>query len=250
MKRLGLMVYRVSAAIGVQAVKQYRDFTDTKGRTIRGCIVSYDATTEMVKFERDNRKTSKVPITIFSETDQTYIRGWPVLKDFSTERMFKISVNRKKSENEEDSSTTHNKKTAVEDTNYEILFENRSPSGFNGLELEYRIYYEQEDGKGCNQGVYCGDTAIKSIVPRSKKTFYTEAVSTYTKELDSGWYYGNSNDGASGRKNIQRGDVHGVWIRLHLTLTSGAKETRELCYPDSLSNSRVWVSSSIRVGMN
>lgn len=140
MKRLLLMVCLVTSVIGAQAAKQYRDFTDTKGRTIRGCIVSYDATTERVKFERDNRKTSKVPITIFSETDQTYIRGWSVLKDFSTERLFKISVNRKKSDNEEESSTTHNKKKAVEDTHYEILLENRSPSGFNGLELEYRIY--------------------------------------------------------------------------------------------------------------
>lgn len=132
---------------------------------------AYDARTKTVTIERDNKRTSKGPINIFSETDQTYIRGWSVRKDFSIERLFKVSVNRKKSDNEEDTSTTHNKKTAVEDTFYEILFENRSSSGLHGLELEYRIYCEQDDGKGCNQGVYCGDIAIKSVVSRSKKQF-------------------------------------------------------------------------------
>lgn len=250
MKRILLIAYLIMTVVGVQAAKQYRDFTDTKGRTIRGCIVSYDTKKGIVSFERDNRKISKVPITVFSESDQVYIKDWEVLKCFSLERLFKISAKRRKQDNEGKSSTEHNKKTDVVDTNYEILLENRSKSVFKGLKMEYCIYYEQDGRKEAIQGVYHDDLAIASIKPTSKKVLKTEAVSTYTRELDSNWTYGDGGGNSSGVKNIQRGDVHGIWIRIHMTMPSGEKATREVCFPDNLSNSKAWMNSSIRAGMN
>ncbi len=248
MKRLLLMVCFVAVVGGVQGAKQYRDFMDTQGRTIRGCIVAYDAKKQIVTFERDDRKIKKAPITLFSEADQTYILEWEVLRSFAMERLFKISAKRKKRSNEEESHNTHNKKIAMQDTSYEIMIENRSASNFKDLKLEYCIYYEQEErsdrGNINNQGVYCGDLTVDSIMPTTKKVLYTEAVSTYTQELSADWYYGSGSD------NVQRGDVHGIWIRVHLKLPSGETETRECCLPDSLKNSKAWMTSSIRAGKN
>ena len=81
MRRILLVVGLIAVVMGTQAEK-YRDFTDTQGRTIRGRIVAYDATKKIVSFERDNRKTSKVPIGIFSEADQAYLLEWEVLRNF------------------------------------------------------------------------------------------------------------------------------------------------------------------------
>lgn len=247
-KRILLMVGLVSMAIGARAVKEYRDFTDTKGRTIRGCIVSYDAKREVVKFERDNRKIAKVPITIFSEADQTYIRDWTVLKNFMTEHLFKISANQKKNENKDEEIKSTYLEKDVDTIKYEIALENRSVYELKGVEVEYCIYYEQEErGKRkevCNQGVYCGTISIVSLLPKSEKLVKTGEVSVYTEELSPNASYINGMD------NVQRGDVHGIWIRVHLTLPSGEKRTREYCSPSSLNNSRTWISSSIRVGIN
>lgn len=244
MKRLVLFVCLLPVVSGVRAATQYRDFTSAEGKTIRGCIKAYNAAKKMVTIERDNRKTAKVPITIFSETDQTYIHDWKVLKCFEKESSFRISVKRKKHDNDEEREKTNNTEKDVTDTHYEILVENKSAFKLKGIELEYCIYYEQEEGKACNQGVYCGDLSVESINPASSKTLLTEVVSTYTEELDGSWHY------ISGESNVQRGDVHGVWIRIHLKLPSGQNGIREICYPDSLNNNRAWVSSSIRAGMN
>ena len=248
MKCLVLCIGVLAMAFGASAATKYRDFTSADGKTIKAAVKAYDAQKSIVTIERDNRKTMKVPITVFSEADQSYILEWAVLRNFALERLFKISVKRKKNDNEEESFTSGNKKKAVVDTHYEILLENKTSSDLKGLKLEYCIYYEQETpGQSKmirNQGVYCGDLAIDSIASGSKKVLDTESVTTYTEELDSGWYY------FSGSGNIQRGDVHGIWIRVHLKLPSGQTRTREMCYPDSLSNSKAWMTSSIKAGAN
>ncbi len=263
MKRLVLFVCLMAMVSGVRAATQYRDFTSAEGKTIRGCIKAYDPAKKMVTIERDNRKTAKVPVGVFSEADQAYIRDWEVLRCFMTDRFFKISAKRKRRDNEADSSTSRlqtesgsfqsEKKREVEDTHYEILLGNRSASEMKGLEIKYCIYYEQEERRNdkevCSQGVYCGKLPAFSMASRGGKTIQTEAVSIFAEELPPGWSYGNES-GRSSVDTVQRGDVHGIWIRVHLNLPSGQKGMREFCYPDSLSNSRAWVSSSIRAGMN
>jgi hypothetical protein len=228
--------------MGTQAEK-YRDFTDTQGRTIRGRIVAYDATKKIVSFERDNRKTSKVPIGIFSEADQSYISEWDILRCFTDERRFKISVKRKEIENEGKSNKGGIITRRVKDTHYEINLENKMASRLKGINLEYCIYYEQEESGTAEQGVHCGTLAVDSIEPKSKKMLSTEGVSIFKKELDSGYYY------TSGSDSTNRGDVHGVSIRVHLKLPSGTKETRECFFPETMKNKR-WATKSIDVGMN
>ena len=248
MKRILLIAYLITIAAGVQAVKQYRDFTDTKGRTIRGCIVSYDAKKGIVSFERDNRKISKVPVTVFSESDQAYIREWEVLRCFSMERFLKVSAKRKQTDNDSKSYSSSYKSLKVEDTGYEIQIENRSTSNFSGLKLEYCIYYEQDKiqsgGNITDQGVFFGDISIDSIASKSKITLQTKTVSTYMKELGSGAVW------TDGSENVQRGGIHGLWIRIHMIMPSGEETVRDICFPSSLSNGKAWMTSSIRAGMN
>lgn len=72
----------------------------------------------------------------------------------------------------------------------------------------------------------------------------TETVKVYKHELDADWIY------TSGRKNVLRGEVKGVWIKVHMTLPSGEKVTRDYRLPDSIGNKRKWTDTSVAVGMN
>lgn len=243
-----LLMCLLVAATGTQAANPYRDFTSTDGKTIRGCIRAYNASKEVVTIERDNRRTATVPITVFSETDQTYIRDWEIMRCFETEQLFKIFAKRRKGDDDESSYQSTYSERDVETTGYEIILKNRSSPEMRKLKVKYCIYYEQEEKRAhdqvCNQGVPCGDISIDSFAPKSEELLRTEDVTTYKEELSSGARW------VSGAENVQRGNVHGVWIRIYLKLPSGQEGMREYCLPDSLDNSKAWMTSSIRAGMN
>ena len=68
----------------------YRDFTDSQGRTIKAKIVKIDRGAKKVTLERKNKKKATVSITMFSEADQEYINTWsPFKKTESPWRMAK-----------------------------------------------------------------------------------------------------------------------------------------------------------------
>jgi hypothetical protein len=69
-------------------------------------------------------------------------------------------------------------------------------------------------------------------------------VKIFKKELGGDYYY------TEDIKNVQSGKIRGIWIRVSMKLSSGEKLTRDYCLPDSLENSKVWMASSINVGMN
>ena len=91
MKNWILLIVVLLAANGVFAVGQYRDFVDSQGRTIRGKVLRFEARTQTVTIERDNKKITKVPITIFSEADQSYILEWDAAKGFTSDSLLKIT---------------------------------------------------------------------------------------------------------------------------------------------------------------
>ena len=244
MKPLLLMVFLAMQVTGAHAAKQYRDFTDTQGRTIRGCVLAYNPKTGEVSFERDNRRTAKVPLSLFSEESQNYICSWRMRKLFTDDSFFKISAGRKKSKDKKGTRTTNKYIQRSENTHYEILFENRSSMDFKDLEVEYCIYYEQEDERqALRQGVRYGKISNLSISAKSKETVITEKVRTYKKELNTSYYYSDSDI-------TQKGEVIGIWVRIHTKLSSGETLIREYSLPDKILESKRWEKSSTRTGLN
>ena len=248
MKRLLVIIFLAAQVGGVHAVKQYRDFMDTKGRTIRGRILAYNAGSGTVTFERDNKRSSKVPITIFSDADQIYIKEWECSKQFLSNTKLKISAQRKKGKDTDASYSSSVTSKKVELMGYKIVLENRSETSMKDLEVEYCIYYEQDEVRNRKQhtaeGVFCGSFPRGTIPPKTKVEKLTKMVKIYKRELDSGRIY------ISDIKNVQKGRVRGIWIRVNMKLSSGEKLTRNYCLPDSLNNSKVWMRSSVRAGMN
>ena len=249
MKRLLRFVFAVMLVVNGAFAKQYRDFTDTKGRTIRGYVQAFDERSGRVTFERENHRTSKVPITIFSEADQTYIQEWNHAKFFLSKSSFKISASRKKMKDKGESYSGVAWSKKVKNMGYEVVFENRSATQLENLEIKYCIFYEQDDVKDrrtqcTEEGVLCGNFPLNSLPPKCKKSLMTEMVKIFKKELGGDYYY------TEDIKNVQSGQIRGIWIRVSMKLSSGEKLTRDYCLPDSLENSKVWMASSINVGMN
>lgn len=248
MKRWMIVVSLVMVVSAVHAERTYRDFTDVQGRTIRGRVVAFDAAKGSVKFERDNRKTVSVPIKIFCEKDQAFIRDGEIMRLFANESKFKISVKRNEEDNEEKSGLDNNVDYDAEDTNYWIELENRTGAELKGVTMEYCIFYEQEDAEKisheCLKGVKSGKIDIGDLKPKAKKSYPTEAVTTYKAELSSERHF------TSGAKNVHKGEVHGICVRVYLKVPGAGQETREFCLPDTLMKKQSWVTSSVDVGMN
>lgn len=238
MKYLVLFICLVTMVSGVRAATKYRDFTSADGKTIRGCIQAYDAVTKTVTIERDNKRTSKVPITMFSEADQSYILEWDMLRTFTGKRFFKISAKSKMVKNKDNAG--YSTKT-VEDTTYVIMIENGSKSSLKGIKMEYCIYYEKDSWNGKKlehlPGVRYGSASIDSMGPRSKKTLKTDSVSITKTELDSDAYF------VSGRPNVLKGEVLGIKIRFTMETPSGQKKMREYCKPEGMQR-KAWSTSS------
>lgn len=248
MNRVAAVVCIVMIVSGGYAARQYRDFTDVQGRTIRGQALAFDAASGQVKFERDNRKTASVPITVFCAKDQEFIRNGELARIFARESLFRISVKRIRKDNEEESGLKNYVNYDAKDTFYRIELENRSGAVLPGLVLEYCIYYEQEvnekDGVECLPGVLYGTIDVGDIKPKTPGTYTTESVTLYKAELDSGRFY------YSGSGNVRNGDIHGIQVRVSLKVPGGSKETRTFAQPDAIVKSQSWATSSVPVGMN
>ena len=227
---------------------EYRVFTNSQGQSIRAELLLYDARSKMATLRLENGRQAKVPVDKLSEEDQKYIRAWDLNKDFMDERRFKISAKRKRFDNDDKSSKDFNSKRDVENAGYELTLENRSEVDFKKLTIEYCIFYEQDQvahgGNTTQQGIFCGKTDLDKVPAKAKKEFLTQSVLIYKQELDADWIYGNGAD------NVQRGDIHGIWLRITMSLPDGDTVVREYCLPDSLSNGRRWTTTSVPVGMN
>ena len=227
---------------------EYRDFTNTKGQTVRGRIVSFDARKDIVQIEPERGKKARIPLSALIEKDQEYVRSWQVGRNFMDDRRLKISAKRRREDNEGMTRKYGIVTRDVENMSYEILLENASELMFENVEMQYCIYYEQEEsaegGNETRRGVYCGKTDIETLTSGSKQALKTEVVLIYKAELDSGYYY------TAGSDSSQDGEVHGIWLRLTMELPGGEKVVRDFSMPDSIPNGHKWTTTSVKVGMN
>ena len=254
MKCWPFLICLLGMVAGVQSATEYRDFTSTEGKVIRGCIKAFDARKKMVTIERDNKRTAKVPIAVFSEADQAYIHRWQSLAGIRSTSKFKISCERRKvkswSEKQYGSvrsrsgseGTQETGKTNYEETGYEFEFVNRNECSIKDLTLEYCIYYEQEvrQHQDAQQGVLFRSLPIDEIDRNGKKIISTDSVCVF--EYDKGAQFINSYS--------LKGKLIGLSMRLYLVADGEKTLVREATFPDSLSSSYAWVTESKPVGEN
>jgi hypothetical protein len=249
MKRGGLIFCLIAVITGAQAEDTYRDFTDTQGRTIRGRVLAYDTARGEVSFERENGRTAKVPVTIFSEADRQYIEKWNNQAGVRSTTRFRISCDRRAVRDwsekmmgtihYSDGSVQHDQVTGKKDfaeTNYEIVLVNRNSHPITDLVLEYCIYYQQElmDGAEAQQGVLFGSVPIEKLDASERRTIETDSVVVFKEETNAEFLY----------SRVLNGEVNGICLRLYLKDGDERVLVREVGVPDSIPDSYEWVAQS------
>ncbi len=255
MKYSVLLICLVTMVSGVWAATQYRDFTDTQGRTIRGCIKAYDATKKSVKFERENKRPADVPISIFSEADQEYIKKWNNQNSIRSTSKFTISCDRRSVKNwtkeqfgtitYSDGSVEHDQVTGkafFKETAYEIGFANRNSHAVTDLLLEYCIYYEQqvEGSKEAKPGILFGSLPIDKLDKGERREILTDSVVIFKDEKDASFI----------NARVLKGSVIGIAMRLYLKEGDEKILIREMAVPDNVTVKHKWSSKSKPVGLN
>ena len=248
MKRLVLSICLAAMVSGVMADTKYRDFTSAEGKTIRGCIQAYDARTKTVTIERDNRRISKVQITVFSEADQAYILEWDSAKGFLSDRLLKITTDKKRMNQRKEkewgtvryegggSEKELMKETSFESYVYNITLQNMNDSELDNLRMEYRVYYEQSkeswEKPVLEQKIFKAEISIPKIESRKKIMKSTKPVEVYHDNIaQKNWVSGRIRTGGEG-------EVHGLRARIYMKMPSGKEVMREVTYPQKLSEKK------------
>ena len=249
MKRLVLFICLVSMAFGVRAATKYRDFTSADGKTIRAAVKAYDAKKKIVTIERDNRKTAKVPITVFSEADQAYIMEWDAAKGFSSDRSLKVTCDKKRVDQRKEkewrdvrfvgggSEKTLLKETSFESLVFDVQFRNMNKSALKNIRMEYIVYYEQSE-ISINEEPVAVQNVLKEEIPVPVLDAGKNVVVS-TKPVEV--YHDNINavDWADGSVYIGgEGEIHGFRARLYMKMPSGNEIMREFSYPEKLSDAK------------
>ena len=235
---------------GARAGEIYRDFTNTKGQTVRGRVVSFDTRKGIVQIEPEKGKKARIPLSALIEEDQEYVRAWGNAQNFMNTGRFRISADCNREKNESKSGVQGIYDRDVKNVGYKITLDNHSDVALSNIQLEYCIFYEQEDFKNgsdkaiCEQGIYCGKMDIDGIEAGTEKVLQTTEVMVFKEEMDSSYYF------TDGRPNVKDGQVHGLWLRASISLPDGERVYREFSMPNSLPNSRQWTTKTVRAGMN
>lgn len=249
MKRIIIWVCLMAIVSGARAETKYREFESADGKVIRGCIKAYDPAKKMVTIERDNRRTTKVPITIFSEADQAYILEWETAKGFLSEQLLKISCKKKRGERRKEkqvedvptvgggSEEIQLNEITFEKFAYEIQLQNMGKSPLDNMRAVYIIYYEQSD-MALNkkpeviQRYLRNSLSIPSLDSRQKVVLTTDEVEIHEDNVNSvDWSDGSVYVGGDG-------DIHGIRVRLYMKTASGKEIMREIAYPEKLSDEK------------
>jgi hypothetical protein len=235
----GLIIATHSPAGGV-----LRNFTDTQGRTIKGQLMGFDDHKQLVIINRvDNGKPSQAPLAVFSDTDQQYIQAWNFEHDFRDS--LRISISRKTFKKPNADDGKRYPAECIKSIGYEVELENQSTTRFEAVEIEYCLFYHQGEHQRGKltfiEGVQYGRFRIESISPDSNQCLITEPVLIFNETGPASLF---------GRSEGARGEVLGLWLRVHITSPSGAVITREHRSPSTLGSTKVWTSKTAVAGLN
>ena len=231
-----IMGMQVMAASG-----DYREFTDAQGRKITAKIVFYNVDKDKVTIQLKGQRSNKtVPISIFSNEDQQYIKSWSEYQDFLNERVLKASFKRFKNKDENNSSSGSSWERKNYDCTFLIELQNRSMIDFKNVKCEYVIFYDQEHTKNNNtmketrKGTFYTSKTI-DLNSKSSKEIRTEKVNIHHYKVVATSY---------GRPDLE-GEILGIRLKLTLKTKSGESISREFAFPDTLK--RPWTSKTKNV---
>ncbi|EIQ01772.1 hypothetical protein OpiT1DRAFT_00347 [Opitutaceae bacterium TAV1] len=199
------------AAFTVQA--DPRTFTDTQGRSMEAELL--DADDKEAKVRRTDGRTFTLPLNTLSKTDRDYIADWLDAQIMAAAGRLRINVSKFKDTTEKTKGTAINYKE--EEAGYVISLFNESMVNLTGLEIEYRIYKEDNYRYAVGSKVTgnrrkkerSGNLTADYIQRKSKIDLKTETITLLSRKLRADWYYADTS------KRGTADELDGIWLRIY-----------------------------------
>lgn len=220
---------------------EYRAFTDKEGREIKAKIIKVDVRSRKITLERDNRKIATVPLNIFSEADQAYIKEWLVASDFQMNSKFKIKVDDEKDK-------VDDKKTTL---TYDVELDNRTSMKLDNVRVEYAIFVRTSGFNGSNDSekVFTGTLDFQSLEKGQKRLLAT-SQETLSKTFRSYQYEDSYSDAyntytitKTGYKKSTEDKLSGIWLKVYGPEVGGQQICRDFTEPSGLEKKVTWPKS-------
>jgi len=216
-------------------VDEYHAFIDKSGRTIQAKIINVDSEGANVTLQREgSHRSATVPVTLFDDDTQAYIRSWIEASDFLNERILPVEFNHKYEKIADQSqaytggitTTSWSKSSVYYGHHIEMIIQNKSKHPFNNVTLEYTLFYSQDHaGREGKKTERAGTLYYKQnidIPPRSTKEIASEQIILHSYSYVSRSYSPEDRDG----------ELEGIIIHLSLLTETGETVTREIIYPE------------------
>jgi len=201
--------------------EEFREFTNTSGKTIKATVISATATDVTLKTEDGRQLTGGV--SFFSESDRQFIETWRKANPAKIAYDFEITLSRERAERRK---TTEGTKIIVyESWKYGLKVENKSKSGSvgitaSGLELRYNMaktakarggesrYLDESLVSSGTLLIKAGSAKLGAMEYLRPISIETETIPITNSELAPGWYY------ADGTKDEQNDELEGIWVQI------------------------------------
>ncbi len=197
-----LSVLNLGAVFSVQAAP--RTFTSPDGRTLQAEVQS--ATPDMVTLKMATGQTLTVPVTKFSDADQTFIAEWRKANPAATKYAFAASYTKEKKDSTK--SMSGNAELTTETWVCNLKLANRSSQTLEDVKVDYEIFCTKINNGQAVQQRLKGSSDVGSIKHLEEVVIPSLEVKLYTTKLEGGFYY---LDGSRSRK---KDEIDGVVIRV------------------------------------
>lgn len=155
---------------------EMRTFTSLDGgKTLEAEVVEFYPEKGTLKIRKSDGRFLTVPARAFSESDQEYIGEW--YKTAMAGR--RLAINFGDVEAEGGERRTANSKITTTKESFEVSVRNNASTEFDGLELQYRIFYYKDGAKAGTKKMLHKDGFVElaSLDPRAEQKISTDAVS-------------------------------------------------------------------------
>lgn len=211
----------------------FRTFTDSQGREMSAKVTRVSG--DEVSIQRKDGLSTRVPINVFSQVDQDYIRAW------ESENFLKsgiVEVRFAEDEGDETKGSSGGIRSVTYDANYEVILKNTSDRPVKDIRVEYLMlkFTDEVAAKKRSAGQQerqKGQLELASLAGRTESRLATKKFSMRETSLEPGWTWAG---GEAGKARESKDKLEGIWVKVY----SGDLLILETARPESLMRKEPW----------
>jgi hypothetical protein len=220
---------------------ELRQFTNRDGTAIQARLIRLEG--EMAVIEREDRKIYRVPIGIFSDEDQAYLRRWPVVRALRDEvqtefRTRRVRIDRREARESALYDPQLFYRRAEENLVFQIVAVNRSNVELEDVTVEYQVLLRRAQhvrGDRVHEERVRGVVKIPRVRRGAEVVENTDSIIVVNVDRDV-WVEDVHTGQMFTRRLTTQDEIVGIAIRL----LEGEEVIREEMFPPTLGRRIRW----------